>query len=357
MMVGRVTPNVTLTIENASMPEDDGVATVVATVDRITRLPVTVHLSYGGTARSGVNYTRSSTVIHIPPLATSGSVRLTALADGVPAGNTTVEVSIESVDNGQEVGEQMVTAAIIDNGLDFPFVSLNADPQSTPENTSVKITATLSRVSSRPVNIRLNFGGTATVGADFTATDYRITVPAGSTSGAVTLNIRGDLSYEQDESLYVLAEEAENGLLRQPDNAAMVTITATTPEEYKTTGEIFLVGNSQEPGITVTESGLQYKVLTQGTGPKPTASDTVITRYTGTLLDGTLFDTSGEETRSFQVSGVIPGWQEALQMMPVGSKWTLYIPQNLAYGEQGTSSIPPFAVLFFDVELVGIEGR
>ena len=124
-------------------------------------------------------------------------------------------------------------------------------------------------------------------------------------------------------------------------------------------GEIFLAENAKKEGVTVTDSGLQYEVITEGTGPKPTAKSRVKTHYHGTLIDGTVFDSSYNrgEPIDFAVGGVIAGWTEALQLMPVGSKWRLYIPHNLAYGERGAGgSIAPFSALIFDVELLDIVG-
>lgn len=124
-------------------------------------------------------------------------------------------------------------------------------------------------------------------------------------------------------------------------------------------GELFLTENARKDGITVTDSGLQYEIITAGTGEKPTAQSRVKTHYHGTLIDGTVFDSSVErgEPIDFAVGGVIAGWTEALQLMPVGSKWRLYIPHDLAYGERGAgASIAPFSALIFDVELLDIVG-
>ena len=124
-------------------------------------------------------------------------------------------------------------------------------------------------------------------------------------------------------------------------------------------GEMFLAENAKKEGITVTASGLQYEIITEGTGEKPKASSRVKTHYHGTLIDGTVFDSSVERGSpiDFPVNGVIAGWTEALQLMPVGSKWRLYIPHNLAYGERGAgASIAPFSALIFDVELLDIVG-
>lgn len=122
-------------------------------------------------------------------------------------------------------------------------------------------------------------------------------------------------------------------------------------------GEEFLSENVEREEVTELPSGLQYEVIEMGDGPKPEATDKVTTHYKGTLLDGTEFDSSlGGEPRSFQVDKVIPGWTEALQLMPVGSKWKLYVPSELAYGERGVpnSPIAPHSTLIFEIELLDI---
>lgn len=121
-------------------------------------------------------------------------------------------------------------------------------------------------------------------------------------------------------------------------------------------GEKFLTENKAREGVTETPSGLQYEVITMGTGEKPAAEQTVKVHYTGTLLDGTKFDSSVDrgEPAEFGVNQVIPGWQEAIQLMPVGSKFKFYIPYELAYGEAGTGPIPPYSTLIFEVELLEI---
>ena len=120
----------------------------------------------------------------------------------------------------------------------------------------------------------------------------------------------------------------------------------------------FFAMNGKKPGVVTTASGLQYQVVTQGTGAKPKATDNVSVHYTGTLLDGTEFDSSYKrnEPAQFVLGSVVPGWQEALQLMPVGSKYKLWIPAKLGYGEQGTPGgpIPPNSTLVFDVELIDI---
>jgi FKBP-type peptidyl-prolyl cis-trans isomerase FklB len=127
-------------------------------------------------------------------------------------------------------------------------------------------------------------------------------------------------------------------------------------EKNKKAGETFLSENSKKDGVVTLKSGLQYKVITEGTGKMPKESDTVTTHYRGTLVDGTEFDSSYKrgEPVSFPVNGVIPGWTEALQLMKTGSKWQLFIPSDLAYGENGPEPIGPNAALIFDVELISV---
>lgn len=132
---------------------------------------------------------------------------------------------------------------------------------------------------------------------------------------------------------------------------------AEKAKEFTVEGDAFLAENAKKDGVTVTESGLQYEVMVAGEGDKPSASSTVRTHYHGTLINGTVFDSSVDrgEPAEFPVNGVISGWTEALQMMPVGSKWKLTLPYSLAYGEQGAGgAIGPYATLVFEVELLEI---
>ena len=142
---------------------------------------------------------------------------------------------------------------------------------------------------------------------------------------------------------------------------AMETIKAKAMEEKyadnKAAGEKFLAENKAKEGVKTTESGLQYKVITEGKGEIPADTCKVKVNYKGTLIDGTEFDSSYKrnEPATFRANQVIKGWTEALTMMPVGSKWELYIPQELAYGSRESGQIKPFSTLIFEVELVGIE--
>ncbi|HXY26639.1 MAG TPA: FKBP-type peptidyl-prolyl cis-trans isomerase [Candidatus Acidoferrum sp.] len=130
-------------------------------------------------------------------------------------------------------------------------------------------------------------------------------------------------------------------------------------EKNKNEGEAFLVANKTKEGVVTLPSGLQYKILQDASGPKPTANDTVVVNYRGTLLNGTEFDSSYKRNQpaTFGVGQVIKGWTEALQLMPVGSKWQIFIPSNLAYGPRGPAPIGPNATLVFDVELVAIQPK
>lgn len=154
---------------------------------------------------------------------------------------------------------------------------------------------------------------------------------------------------KQDAQKEIAAAQAE----QQP------TETMLTPAQRNLqTGKEFLEENGKRPEVTTTASGLQYEVLKQGDGAKPTADQAVTVHYTGKLIDGTVFDSSVErgEPITFALSQVIPGWTEGLQLMPRGSKYRLFIPSNLAYGERGAGrDIGPNETLIFDVELLDIQ--
>lgn len=162
----------------------------------------------------------------------------------------------------------------------------------------------------------------------------------------------------------LLTEEEARAALMELQNdvrAKQEEKTKLALENNKKEGDAFLAANKTKEGVVTLPSGLQYKILKQGTGPKPTAGDTVECNYRGTLINGTEFDSSYKrgQPATFPVSGVIKGWTEALQLMPVGSKWQLFIPPNLAYGERGTpgGEIGPNATLIFEVELLSIQPK
>lgn len=161
-----------------------------------------------------------------------------------------------------------------------------------------------------------------------------------------------------------MSDESARGyimmFLNQRETEMMAKQTEQNKETYKVyiaENEAFLAKNKEKTGVIVTPSGLQYEVIKMGTGPKPTAQNEVKVHYTGTLIDGTEFDSSVKSgvPAQFMLSGVIPGWTEALQLMPVGSKFRIYLPENLAYGANGAGElIKPFSTLIFDVELLEI---
>ncbi len=149
-------------------------------------------------------------------------------------------------------------------------------------------------------------------------------------------------------------------LTDQEIQETMIAFQKEMMEKQKKRGEAFLAENKNKEGVKTLPSGLQYKVIKAGTGKKPKLNDTVATNYRGTLIDGTEFDNSYKrgQPANFPVSGVIPGWTEALQLMEEGAKWQLFIPSNLAYGERGAGgAIGPNATLIFEIELISIQEK
>jgi FKBP-type peptidyl-prolyl cis-trans isomerase len=205
------------------------------------------------------------------------------------------------------------------------------------EGTNV-LTDTKSRVS---YAIGLN------IGHSFKAQDIDVDV------GLVTRAIQ-DVAAGRPELMTEPEVKQTLTAFQQEMRANMMKKRAEQGLKSKADGEAFLAANKSQPGVTVLPDGLQYQVLTTGAGPLPAASDTVTVNYRGTLIDGTEFDSSYKrgQPASFPVGGVIRGWTEALEKMPVGSKWKLFIPSELAYGESGQRGIPPNAVLIFEVELL-----
>jgi FKBP-type peptidyl-prolyl cis-trans isomerase FklB len=158
----------------------------------------------------------------------------------------------------------------------------------------------------------------------------------------------------QEEAQTVLKEmQGEVNKQRQEKMAAIAA-------KNKAEGDAFLAANKSKEGVVTLASGLQYKILTAGTGPKPTATDTVVCNYRGTLINGKEFDSSYKTGKpaTFGVGQVIPGWTEALQLMPVGSKWQLFVPSSLAYRDRGAGAeIGPDSTLIFEVELLSIQEK
>ncbi len=154
-----------------------------------------------------------------------------------------------------------------------------------------------------------------------------------------------------DDAVKILIEKQE------ADRATAQAEQNKQSEENKKAGEAFLAENKTKEGVITTESGLQYKVMTTGKGPKPKKTDTITFHYKGTLIDGTVFDSSYDrgEPLTLPLAQLIPGWVEAVQLMPVGSKWELYIPSYLGYGARPAGQIGPNSTLIFELELVDIQ--
>ncbi len=156
----------------------------------------------------------------------------------------------------------------------------------------------------------------------------------------------------EDQARQAIADFQKTLMAKQAETMKILS------EKNKADGEKFLAENAKKEGVKVLPSGLQYKEITPGTGKSPKAADTVTTHYKGTLIDGTEFDSSYKrgQPATFPVSGVIPGWTEALQLMKEGAKWQLFVPPNLAYGERGAGQvIGPNATLIFEVELLTVK--
>lgn len=166
----------------------------------------------------------------------------------------------------------------------------------------------------------------------------------------LALGIEDVLSHNQPKISYQEAQQVLNTFFQELEEKVAGAA--------KAEGEKFLAENAKREGVKVTESGLQYEILEPSLGLKPKATDTVRVHYEGTLIDGTVFDSSYKrgESISFPLNGVIKGWTEGLQLMSIGSKYKFFIPYQLAYGERGAGQmIPPYAALIFTVELLGIE--
>jgi FKBP-type peptidyl-prolyl cis-trans isomerase FklB len=224
--------------------------------------------------------------------------------------------------------------------------------------------------------------GTATAGkapAAKSPNSTTLTTPKDKLSYAIGLNVGRSLQKDSiavdPEILVQGVKDALSGgttLMTEEDaKAAIVAVQAdlrkkqeemmkAAGEVNKKQGDAFLAANKTKEGVVTLPSGLQYKILTAGTGPKPVAADSVVCNYRGTLIDGTEFDSSYKrgQPATFPVGQVIPGWTEALKLMPVGSKWQLFIPPDLAYGERSPSPVIGVnSTLIFDIELLSIQGK
>ena len=196
---------------------------------------------------------------------------------------------------------------------------------------------------------RMSYAMGMNMGDYLTRTPLEINLDAAREGIADFINKAPKLSQEEYVAMMqLLQQKMQEAGRRQMEQLAAANATAE---------KNFMAENAGKAGVTVTPSGLQYEVIKAGSGPKPSASDTVRVHYVGTLLDGTKFDSSIDrgEPAEFGVNQVIAGWTEALQLMPVGSKYKLYIPAAIAYGAQGAGqAIPPNAALIFEVELLDI---
>jgi FKBP-type peptidyl-prolyl cis-trans isomerase len=342
-------PKVTLSLSGSPFAENGGVAIVTATMAYPSYQSVTVNLGFTG-ANQDVTWRASATQITIPPERISGAITLHGIDDGVEQGDQTITVDITSVTNGSKGDPHQVIATVSDT-LPTLALSLTGSPMAEDGGVAT-VTATLSKAVGVAVTAHLGFAGSAVKGTDYTASDTQIEVLAGQTTGTLTLTSIHDTLYEGDETVVVTVTQLENAAYLGTNQVTAV-ITDAFPEQNLAAGQAWLADNATKPGVVVLPSGLQYKILVAGTGPKPVQADTVNVKYTGTLIDGTVFDSSDSAT--FQVSGVIEGWTEALLLMPVGSQWMLYIPADLAYGATPRPKIPPNSVLIFDVTLLGIK--
>jgi len=211
------------------------------------------------------------------------------------------------------------------------------------------------------------------------ATPLELKTDKDKSSYAIGLSIgegmhKDDVSIDPNILLRGLKDGLAGGKALLTDEEARAAITALKAEAQKKQeakmqlagdankkeGDAFLAANKPKEGVVTLPSGLQYKILKEGTGPKPTAADSVVCNYKGTLINGKEFDASSKHggPATFPISGVIKGWTEALQLMPVGSKWQLFIPPDLAYGQRGAGAdIGPGATLIFEVELLSIKSK
>jgi FKBP-type peptidyl-prolyl cis-trans isomerase FklB len=248
-------------------------------------------------------------------------------------------------------------ALLLGNGLaqetpaaTTPKASSSATPAAKRPATTAKTAAPLTLKTSRD---KFSYALGMKMGANL----HRQAVPVDPNILARGLKdgLAGSKTLLTDEEAQAAIVEVQNDLRKKQQEKMQVEGAANKKE-----GESFLAANKGKEGVVALPSGLQYKILKEGTGPKPTATDSVVCNYRGTLINGTEFDSSYKrgQPATFPVTGVIKGWTEALQLMPVGSKWQLFIPSDLAYGERGPApEIGSNATLIFEVELLSIEDK
>lgn len=255
----------------------------------------------------------------------------------------------------------------------------NARAQQTPTPNSPQAPAPKSTAAPAAKASQTSATKTAQSPASKSQSPLVLTTDKDKTSYALGLSIGKGLhrdSVEVDPKIFLrgLEDAMAGGKTLLTDDEAQAAMTALqndlrkaqgermqqAAEKNKAAGEAFLAANKTKEGVVTLPSGLQYKILQEGTGPKPTASDSVVCNYRGTLIDGTEFDSSYKrgQPATFPVGQVIKAWTEALQLMPVGSKWQLFIPSELGYGARGAGAdIGPNATLIFEVELLSIKGK
>lgn len=216
-----------------------------------------------------------------------------------------------------------------------------SEPAATPAST-----APAAELSLETLDQKVSYGIGRNIGNDISG-DSNIDVDIEALIAGLRDSVTGAESRMSDDEI-----RAAFGEIRNRAQEAQRAVIAQEQERALT----FLTANGARPEVTTTETGLQYEVLTPGTGAKPTASDKVKVHYHGTLVDGSVFDSSVQRGQpiEFPVTGVIPGWVEALQLMPAGSKWKLAIPPALGYGDNGSGQIPGGAALIFEVELLEV---
>jgi FKBP-type peptidyl-prolyl cis-trans isomerase FklB len=248
-------------------------------------------------------------------------------------------------------------ALLLGNGLaqetpaaTTPRASSSATPAAKRPATTAKTAAPLTLKTSRD---KFSYALGMKMGANL----HRQAVPVDPNILARGLKdgLAGSKTLLTDEEAQAAIVEVQNDLRKKQQEKMQVEGAANKKE-----GESFLAANKGKEGVVALPSGLQYKILKEGPGPKPTATDSVVCNYRGTLINGTEFDSSYKrgQPATFPVTGVIKGWTEALQLMPVGSKWQLFIPSDLAYGERGPApDIGSNATLIFEVELLSIEDK
>jgi FKBP-type peptidyl-prolyl cis-trans isomerase FklB len=270
-----------------------------------------------------------------------------------------------------------IATSLVAAGL---FLAASTPAQQTPAASSPSTPPAAAKPATTAKTAQSPAAKTGAAATAKTPAPLTLKTPSQKSSYAIGMNIGKNLkrdSVEVDPAILVrgLKDALAGNKLLLTDEEAKAALTALQAEvrakeeakvkvagvENKKAGEAFLAANKTKQGVVTLPSGLQYKIIKEGTGPKPTAEDTVLCHYRGTLADGTEFDSSYKrgEPLKIPVGGVIKGWTEAIQLMPVGSKWQLFIPSDLGYGDRGApgSPIGPNSTLVFEVELISIEPK